>query len=484
MSYTNLLVRLIDLAKPFLPLLPEIELPLEQLTFDDKVMYTIGTSFLYLLAQLPIFGASKTTNDPIHWLRPVFGAEQNTLLEFGVFPIISSGLIFQILSGLKLIKINFNNRLDRELFQTLQKVFAIFQYAILTNIFLFTGYYGYNLTFWQYILINFQLIGTGSVFVFISEIIDKGYGFGSGSLTFITINISANFVTDIIALNSVKTTRGYESVGALVNLVKNLRNKPFKNAILESFTRSYLPNLTQVYLTIGIVLVLIYLQNFRLELPIRSNRVRSVSNVFPIKLLYTGSLPLLFSYVVLFYINILGYTIVNLVFKNDSNQIIVKILGQYITTGFNSNFIVEKPSILYFFSPSKNLFESLISPLRTIIFFATILITSTWFANIWSSISGSSPKDLAIQFKEQGISIAGRRDVSISKELQRVIPVAAVSGAAILATISEIGELFGTNGKSPAIIVAVGAAFGFLELIAADFQQGGGSQNFGSIFGQ
>lgn len=455
-----------------------------QLTFDDKVIYTIGTAFLYLFAQLPVYGDSKISNDPIYFLRPVFGAEKGTLLEFGVFPIISSGLIFQLLAGLRLIKVNFNQRGDRELFQTLQKVFTIFQYFVLTNLFLFTGYFGYNLTFWQYILINLQLVGTGFVFTLVSEIIDKGYGFGSGALTFVTVNISTNFVGDVIGLNSVKTTRGFESVGALINLVKNLRNKPFKNAIVEAFTRSYLPNLSQVYITTATLLFCIYLQNFRLELPIRSNRVRSVNNVYPIRLLYTGSLPLLFSYVVLFYINIFGYSIVQLVFKNDPNQVAVKIIGHYVTTGFNSNFFVEKPSILYFFAPSKGLFDSLISPLKTLVFFGTVLVTSAWFANIWCSISGSAPRDLANQFKEQGISIAGRRDVSISKELQRVIPVAAVSGAAVLASLSQVGEIFGTDGKNAAIIVAIGAAFGFLELIATDFQQSGGSQNFGSIFGQ
>lgn len=387
------------------------------------------------------------------------------------------------MAGLRLIKVNFNSRADRELFQTLQKVFTIFQYVVLTNIFLFTGYFGYNLTFWQYALINLQLVGAGFAFTLVAEVLEKGYGFGSGALTFVTVNIATNFVGDIIGLNTIKTTRGYESTGALVNLIKNLRNKPFKNAILESFTRSYLPNLSHVYISLATLFAAIYLQNFRLELPIRSNRVRSVNNVFPIRLLYTGSLPLLFSYVVLFYINIIGYAIVNLIFKNDPSHIAVKILGHYVTTGFNSNSIVEKPSILYFFSPSTGLFNSLISPLKTIVFFGTVLVTSAWFANIWSFISGSAPKDLANQFKEQGISIAGRRDVSISKELQRVVPVAAVSGAAVLALISEVGEILGANGKASGIIVAVGAAFGFLEIIATEFQQSG-SQNFGSLFGQ
>jgi protein transport protein SEC61 subunit alpha len=119
--------------------------------------------------------------------------------------------------------------------------------------------------------------------------------------------------------------------------------------------------------------------------------------------------------------------------------------------------------------------------LRTLSFFTVILTTSAYFSNAWSLISGSAPKDIANQFKEQGISLSGRRDISISKELQRVIPVAAVSGAAVLATVAQVGEIFGSNGNGAAILIAVGTAYSFLEIIAQEFQQNG-SQNFGQLF--
>ncbi|CDR41670.1 CYFA0S07e04852g1_1 [Cyberlindnera fabianii] len=475
--------RLVDLAKPFLPLLPEVELPIGSLPFDDKVMYTIGASFVYLLAQLPVYGGAKVTGDPISFLRPAFGAERGTLLEFGVFPIISSGIIFQLLAGLKLIKVNLANRTDRQLFQSLQKLFAIFQYVVLTNIFVATGYYGYNLSFWQVILINFQLITTGFIMTLTTEVIDKGYGFGSGCLTFVTVNASSNFVGDILGINAVKTTRGSETQGAVINLIGQIRNAPFKNAILNAFTRPYLPNLIQGYVTLATLAVAIYLQNFRIELPIRSNRVRAVNNIYPIRLLYTGAMPLLFSYVVLFYLNIIGYTIVNLGLKNDSSNPLVKVLGAYTSTAFGGSFVVEKPSIIYFFSPPASLTQAITSPLKTIGFALIVIVSSAFFANTWSLISGSAPRDIAQQFKEQGISLAGRRDISISKELNRVIPVAAVSGATVLAVVSLIGDFFGGKGKSAGVLIACGAAFSFLEIIATEYQQSGGSQNFSQLFG-
>lgn len=41
--------RLIDIVKPILPILPEVELPFEKLPFDDKIVYTIFAGLIYLL---------------------------------------------------------------------------------------------------------------------------------------------------------------------------------------------------------------------------------------------------------------------------------------------------------------------------------------------------------------------------------------------------------------------------------------------------
>lgn len=429
-------------------------------------------------------GGAKLTNDPISFLRPVFAAERGTLLELGVFPIISSGLVFQLLAGLKWLKVNLALKTDRTLFQSSQKLFAIFQYVLLTNVLLATGYFGYNLSLTQGVLINLQLVGAGTFVTLIAEVLDKGYGFGSGALTFVTVNIAANFVGDLLGINTIKTSRGAESQGALINFVNNVRNKPFTNAIWDSFTRVNLPNLAHAYVALVILLIAVYLQNFRIDLPIRSNRVRSVTNVYPIRLLYTGALPLLYSYVVLFYLNIIGYTIVNLGFRNNAAHPVVKLLGHYTASPFSGAFSVESPSVLYFLSPSANLYQSITAPLKTLSFALVIILTSAFFANIWCMISGSAPRDIAASFKEQGISLAGRRDISISKELSRVIPIAAVSGATCLSLLAVGGELFGLGGKGAGVVVAVATAFSFLELIATEYQQAGGSQNFGQIFNQ
>lgn len=436
------------------------------------------------MAQLPLWGVSTSSTgaDPLYWLRPVFGAERGTLLEFGVFPIISTGLILQLLASLRLIKVNFTVRAERELFQNLQKVIAIGQYFVLTNLFLVSGYFGSGLSFTQVLFINLQIVITGGLFTLISEVIDKGYGFGSGALTFSAVNIATNFVGDVIGINSVETSpEVWEKQGALVNLVSGLGSKGIFTAIWESFTRTHLPNLINFLICGAVLLSAVYLQNLRYELSIRSNKVRGVASAYPIKLLYTGSLPLIFSFVVLFYINVIAYFVIVGLFNNDSEQLAVKVLGHYTANG--TNFSIDNLSLFGLFSPSSSFVGSLLSPLRTIVFSAVIVFTSAKFAQIWSVTQGSGPRDIAAQFKEQGVTIYGVRDVSASKYLKDQIPTAAVTGALALAGLSVAGELLGSNGRASGVVVAVGIAFAFLEIIASDYQQSGGSQNFGQILG-
>jgi protein transport protein SEC61 subunit alpha len=54
-----------------------------------------------------------------------------------------------------------------------------------------------------------------------------------------------------------------------------------------------------------------------------------------------------------------------------------------------------------------------------------MLMACALFSKTWIEVSGSSPRDVAKQLKEQGLVMAGHREESMYKELKRVIPTAA-----------------------------------------------------------
>lgn len=486
----------------FLPILPEIEIADEKIAFDERVIFTIGSAIIYLIGQLPIYGlkagASEAIIDPFYSFRSIFAMEKATLFELGLLPVITSGFIWQLAVGLRLVNVNLSLRTDRELFQSIQKL-TTFILSIFYALELISGGYfdnviqNYNpltdsMPIWAYTSIFFQIVGWNFLVTLIIEIFDKGYAFGSGILCFLALQTATNFTRDLIGFESYSLVNSNKSqaIGALNHLIRNFKIWDFaalKQSVIVSFTRLNLPNLTQFYVALASLAIFIAVQNYRIEIPIRSTKVRGMNNAYPIKLLYTGALPILFAFTVLVNIQYLGYTLINTIQKLGLQSTLTDaLIGSYKIDIANS-VMVLKSGIFSYFSSASTLCASVASPIRTIVYSSTILVLSIWFANKWANISGSSPKDISLQFKEQGISISGRRDISVSKELSRVIPVAAVSGAAILAAVAIVGEYLGGLGKGVTMLVGASAAFGVLEEVLSELQRNGGVSQFTNALG-
>jgi len=486
----------------FLPILPEVEIADDRIVFDERVIFTISTAIIYLIGQLPVYGlvsnASVAVADPFYSFRSVFGMEKATLFELGLLPVITAGFIWQLAVGLRAININLSLRADRELFQSGQKLTAIFLAIVYGSGLIYAGYFDnviakYNpvtdsLPLWEYTLILTQIVGWSFFVTLLVELFDKGYGFGSGILSFLALQSATNFVRDLIAFETLPLLNSNKSqaLGALIHLVRNFKiwdlQKLYSN-IIVSFTRLSLPNLIQFYIAVLSIIVVIALQNFRIEIPIRSTKVRAMNNVFPIKLLYTGCLPLLFAYTVLANVSVFGYVLIHTLQKLGLQSPMTElIIGKY-TVDPSNNFLVLNSGVFSYLLSASTLCQSIVSPIRATVFSVTILILSIWFAVKWANISGSSPRDIAQQFKEQGISISGKRDISVAKELSRVIPVAAVSGAALLSASALVGEYLGGLGKGVSVIIGVCSAFGVLEEFMVEFQQSGGASQLTNALG-
>lgn len=477
-------VRLLDLVKFFAPILPEIEFPDEKISLDEKVIFTIGSGLLFILSQLPIYGLVKdaTLNmaDPYPALRPLFALEQGSLLELGLLPIITSAFAWQIAAGLRLVNVNFNYAQDRELFQSAQKLTAVFLASVFAIGLIASGYYNPVLAgfseestpYGSYALIFVQIVGWNFLLNLIAEVIDKGYGFGSGPLCFIALNAATQLVRDVVGLEAVTAVPGGEpeTYGVVTYLIRALFSmdlKTIKDAFVGIFYRSGFPNLPSILILVVTGLATIVLQNFRIELPVRSNKARGSANVYPIRLLYTGALPVLFAFTVLANAQLFFH------FASIAVEPFYPVVGNVLETRSETGAVVS--GISFYLSSPASFTESVLSPIRAVVFSSSVVVLATSFAAFWAQVSGSSPKDIAKTFKDQSIIIAGKRDVSIAKELSRVVPVASVTGAFALAGVALVGELLGASGKTVAVTVGVCAAFAILEDFMLDFQQSGGS---------
>jgi protein transport protein SEC61 subunit alpha len=117
-------------------------------------------------------------------------------MELGISPIITSGMIMQLLAGAKIIEMRQDSKEDRELFQGAQKLFGLIITFGEALAYLLSGMYGelHVLGAFNAILILFQLTTAGVIVILLDELLQKGYGLGSGISLFIATNICENIL--------------------------------------------------------------------------------------------------------------------------------------------------------------------------------------------------------------------------------------------------------------------------------------------------
>jgi protein transport protein SEC61 subunit alpha len=116
--------------------------------------------------------------------------------------------------------------------------------------------------------------------------------------------------------------------------------------------------------------------------------------------------------------------------------------------------------IAYYISAPHSLKAALSDPFHTAIYIAFIVTACAIFSKTWIEVSGSGPRDVAKQLKDQGMTLAGHRDASIYKELKRVIPTAAAFGGATLGLLSVVADMMGALGSGTGILMATTIIYG------------------------
>lgn len=120
---TQKIVRFLNLVRPFLPILPEVSSPDRKVPFNQKVLWTAVTLLIFLVcSQVPLYGImSSESADPLYWMRVILASNRGTLMELGITPIVTSGMIMQLLAGANLVEVDFSLKEDRALFGGAQK---------------------------------------------------------------------------------------------------------------------------------------------------------------------------------------------------------------------------------------------------------------------------------------------------------------------------------------------------------------------------
>jgi protein transport protein SEC61 subunit alpha len=205
-------------------------------------------------------------------------------------------------------------------------VFALIIALGQATVYVLTGLYGSpsSLGAGVCLLLVLQLVSASLIVMLLDELLTKGYGLGSGISLFIATNICENIIWKAFSPNTINTGRGPEFEGAIIALFHLLFTWNDKSrALKEAFYRERLPNVMNLLATVVIFAVVIYLQGFRIEIPIKSSKMRGQRGTYPVKLFYTSNMPIMLESALTSNV----YLISQMLFNRFPDNLLVKLLG-------------------------------------------------------------------------------------------------------------------------------------------------------------
>src|SRR4030042_6157309 len=185
--------RFLSLFKPIGRILPEIKKPERKASFNEKIFWTALVLVVFLvMTEIPLYGVDPGAADSFGSLRVIFASNQGTLMELGIGPIVTAGLILQLLAGSGIIKCDLSNPEDRGLSTSASKVFSILLTAVQAGAYILSGMYGTptELGIGVVLAIFIQLISAGVIVMLMDELVQKGWGLGSGISLFIMAGVA------------------------------------------------------------------------------------------------------------------------------------------------------------------------------------------------------------------------------------------------------------------------------------------------------
>jgi protein transport protein SEC61 subunit alpha len=416
---------------------------------------------------------SSDSADPFYWMRVILASNRGTLMELGISPIVTSGLIMQLLAGAKIIEVGDTPK-DRALFNGAQKLFGMVITVGQSIVYVMTGMYGApaDIGAGVCLIIIIQLFVAGLIVLLLDELLQKGYGLGSGISLFIATNICETIVWKSFSPTTINTASGTQFEGALLALVHLLVTRTDKTrALKEAFYRQNLPNVTNLLATVVIFIIVIFFQGFRVDIPVKNKLQRGASGTYPIKLFYTSNIPIILQTALVSQF----YFISQLLFKRFPTIFFIQMVGTWREVEGYAGQYLPVGGLAYYISPPRTMAELLTDPFHTVFYLTFVLGTCALFSKAWIEVSGSSPKDVAKQLKEQNMGRPGHRDGSMYKTLNKYIPTAAAFGGLCIGALSIVADFMGAIGSGTGILLAVTIIYQYFELFAKE------AQDFGSM---
>ncbi|MHA1265216.1 MAG: preprotein translocase subunit SecY [Candidatus Helarchaeota archaeon] len=494
--------RFLRAFSPFVKIMPEVKPPDREVSFKEKFAWTAIVLIIYLImSNIPLAGVPRGEGtDYFFWWRVLLASQRGTLAELGIGPIVTAGLIMQLLAGSQIIKVDFSDPRDRSLFTGVQKVLAVIMTLVQIIAYLAAGAYG-NLSLLQNLAIFGQLFVAGIIIILLDELLQKGWGLGSGVSLFIAAGVSMNIfwlsfspfgAEDGLMIGVVIAF--FQIIGGWGH-VRNFTLKVGPAEVERTFTgvnnfnaiwdrrpvvlettgdlpqiNPNLPTLLGLIATIVIFIIVIWLETVRVEIPLQYARYRGFKGKYPIKLLYVSNIPVIL--VQALYANALFFG--QLLYRAFPGNPFIEFFAKFQTplgTSGSSTWLTPAPGcVLYYLTPPRSISQLAADPIRALVYMFILVLLCVWFSKIWVDVSGIAPRDISHQILQAGLMIPGFRPQPrvLERVLERYIPTVTTIGAIIVGVLAAGADFLGALGTGMGILLTVGIIYQYYQIIAQE----------------
>ena len=455
--------RFLRIFKPFTHLTFEVKKPDRTVSFKEKSVWTIVCLVVYfIMISVPLYGIETAAGqaDPFFAMRAILASQRGTLGELGIGPIVTAGLIMQLLVGSQIIKVDFNNPEERALYTGAQKVLSVLMILFEAGAYIFGGAYGEDISLTTGSLIFLQLLAAGLLVMLMDELIQKGYGLGSGISLFIAAGVSFNILNGLFAFTEgIGANPAGKYYGAVIAFFYGLtHNEKFINVIYRPIN----PDIIAFLATIIVFGLVIYVESMRIEIPI-SHAKYKIPARYPIKFLYTSNIPVILASAL--FANV--YFISQILYKRMQGNPIVDLLGRWDFTGEQP---MPEGGLVYYTTAPRGISQVIDDPMRAVIYIVILVGACMIFSAIWLETAGMGPRDVAKQLLDADMQIAGfrRNPKVLEKYLERYIPIAALLGGFFVGLLAGFADFLGALGTGTGILLTTGIIKQYSEIIAKE----------------
>jgi len=445
--------------------LPVVVKPTFRQSLNQRIKWTTIVLILYLLlSHITVFGLEKTPEvaTGLRFYEIVLGSRMGSIVTLGIGPIVTAGILLQLLVGSKIINWDTTKPKDREKFMFWNKFLAVLfcfveavGFAIGGVIPVARGMLG---------IVILQLAIGGIVVILLDEIVSK-WGFGSGVSLFIAAGVGTQIILGFVSpftLPFTTITNPGPFVGQLLNFFYHIFSGENILALL-----SFLPML----FTVVIFLFVAYTDLVSIDIPLTFGMLRGFGRVWSLKLFYTSVIPIILASALLANLQLIARAGAT----PQPEGVSCSFLGCFDERGIV--WVEGKSNIIYYLSSPRGILPDIIAGtitsrelLRAVTYTLFLTGVATIFSVFWVVTSGMSAEAVAEQLSSTGLQIPGfRADEKVMKSyLERYIPPLSVLSGLLIGLLAALADLTGAIGTGTGILLLVAIVHNFYEQLKAE----------------